>query len=509
MDKEDNRPFKLKVPKDMPDYILKALAKESYLIYSKKDDICYCTRCQRKMKISQTIILPTEFQHNKLDFCPNCRCDVTMKAFGIGRRNIDDCGRVLWLTKHGRDTYAELDEYIIRYDGFYRPSVGWWPSAQYKFNSDEQIYYKNDWYSEGDVWTLRKKVILPHVLFGSCYYENQFENVYLYEPSRNNLGTDLKYANLDMERLGYDGKSTYEPYWIITYISQFLMHQSIELMEKAGFERLVGGKIIGNTCKYINWRGKTIKKILKFSAEDIRYMRENKITIGELNKIGYVMQEIPGMKMSEATDLTDVVCDWRYKFVCKKISKYTDKEKMIRYIASHGITHIGDYEDYFDACEKLGENLYKKSILFPENFKLAHADATKRLDIKVSKKIYDGFIKSEARITGMKEPYVYGEYLIRPAKDPTELKIESAVLGHCVKTYAEKVANGSTSILFIRKLDKPDEPLFTLELDAQHRMVQCRGLHNCSYGDDVKELIDHWMQDIIEKKKKKPARKAA
>jgi len=510
MENEDNRPFKLKVPKDMPDYILKSLAKESYLIYSRKDDICFCTRCKKKMKISQTSILPIEFEHNKTDFCPNCRCDVTMKAFGRGRKNIEDCGRVLWLTKHGRNTYAELDEYKIRYDGYYSPKIDWWPSAQYKFNSDEQIYYENDYsYYVGNYrWQKRKNVILPNAPSGSGYYESPFAYTMFYEPSRNNLGTDLKYADMNMYRLGYEGRF-HEAYWILYYINLFCRYQSIELLEKAGYEKIVGGRVEGIKCKYINWRGKTIKKILKLNNEDLKYVRENKLTIVNFNQLMAVRSDMPFIKISEADKYIGYISSYDYKDNMECIGKYAKREKILTYMKSHGISHMRDYADYIKACEQLGEKMNKSSVIFPPNFQTAHAEVTDRLDVKVNSDKREKFIRSEARITGMTEPYVYGSYMIRPAKSPTELRRESAVLAHCVKTYIDRVAGGETAILFIRKVDKPEEPLYTLELNAHHKMVQCRGLHNCSYGDDVKEFIDHWMQDVIEKKKKKPARKAA
>lgn len=94
----------------------------------------------------------------------------------------------------------------------------------------------------------------------------------------------------------------------------------------------------------------------------------------------------------------------------------------------------------------------------------------------------------------MIEPYVSGALLIRPAASPKELRQESKVLGHCVRTYAGRVQAGGTSILFIRKTEDPDTPYFTLELNAQGRIVQCRGNHNCAYPDDVAAFINEWYE---------------
>jgi hypothetical protein len=66
-----------------------------------------------------------------------------------------------------------------------------------------------------------------------------------------------------------------------------------------------------------------------------------------------------------------------------------------------------------------------------------------------------------------------------------ELKAEGKALHHCVGTYAERVANGSTNIFFIRKAEQPDTPYYTLEIGQNGSIVQCRGNKNHNAEGDV------------------------
>ena len=115
-----------------------------------------------------------------------------------------------------------------------------------------------------------------------------------------------------------------------------------------------------------------------------------------------------------------------------------------------------------------------------------------RKDREHEQSLTHNFRKSQRMITGMDAPFVLGKYMIRPAETPAELRAESRDLNHCVRTYVDSVARGTTSILFIRETKKPDTPLFTLELSAKGNVVQCRGDHNCGYPEEVAEFIKAW-----------------
>lgn len=88
-----------------------------------------------------------------------------------------------------------------------------------------------------------------------------------------------------------------------------------------------------------------------------------------------------------------------------------------------------------------------------------------------------------------------------------ELRAEGTALHHCVATYDQRYAKGETAIFFIRRVDEPDEPYFTLELREKDLTVrQNRGLRNCGKKKEVQAFEDAWIdwaKNQVKKKKRK------
>lgn len=60
-----------------------------------------------------------------------------------------------------------------------------------------------------------------------------------------------------------------------------------------------------------------------------------------------------------------------------------------------------------------------------------------------------------------------------------------------MKTYADRYADGKTSIFLIRKKDDVLTPYYTLEL-KNGKINQVRGMHNCDPIEEVKKFICSW-----------------
>lgn len=90
--------------------------------------------------------------------------------------------------------------------------------------------------------------------------------------------------------------------------------------------------------------------------------------------------------------------------------------------------------------------------------------------------------------------------MIRPPKSQEEVADEGEALRHAVVCYLEKMSEGATAILFIRRVSKPDKPFYTLELNPRTlKVVQCRTKHNASYEENTKimEFVEAWMENVV------------
>lgn len=495
-------PYKFPRPAGLDDYIIKCAADQTYIIFNRKHDVARCTRCGKYFKLSDQ----RDVMHNSKTYCPACGDEAIAKEERYGRKNITEYGRILWFRKYGRVTYAQLDEYQIDYTGIY-PKVTFWPSAQYKFSKNEQEYYKHvpaGWWKD-ECWEKRKNVILPAPVAGlwNYYKMPKYQKTVTHSSVISSIGTDLRYAKLNMSRLGYG--DPHDPYILIRYIAIFLKYPSVEILEKAGFENIVRHRIRYG-CRHINWKGKTLQKILKLNMGDIRTLRESKNPIdvitmlNELKKRGYTANIKKAALVAKAAGHP---YHWQERL--EHVGKRTDIIKAAEYIISQNERYdryndLGDYRDYLEECEKLQRPLTDRKILRPKDFQMEHARLSAELEVKLNAEKIKNFCANETIITGMTEPVTKDGLIIRPAAEPKELIIESEALGHCVRTYVDKVARGESAILFVRKAEDRDTPYYTLELSSGGRIIQCRGKHNRPMTEEVETFVNKWHEEWKKRK---------
>lgn len=497
----DDRPYKIKPPKDLAQYITRVVAGETYLIFDWRKDWVYCTRCGKIEKITKQ----TEgyYQHNVKTHCPICGSEAIGKEARYGRKNITEYGRILWFRKYGRVTFAQLDEYQINYT-VVPAKVTFWASAQYRFYKENQEYHKHvpaGW-RVPEHWEKRREVKLPRPATGMWneWKFPKYQKTVSHTSYITNVGVDLKYARLNMHRLGYDDPGN--PYALIGYIANFLKYPSIEILEKAGFERIVGQRANGRKSKAINWQAKDLRKILKLNNREIREFREAGGWIGELEKYKELQKEGLHVSFSQLKH----VPDYGRKEIFARLRKFVSLEKAIKYLDAQNspAAWMRNYADYLEECDILGCDMTDKKILRPKDLQKAHELSSQKVKIEMDRRRCELFAKYQKEIYSSGQ-YSDGNLLIRLALSPEELSKESQELHHCVRAYGEKVARGNCAILFIRRADDPDTPYYTLELSPDKNIVQCRGLRNCGMTEEVKEFVDKWHKDIVLKKKKKGA----
>ena len=91
--------------------------------------------------------------------------------------------------------------------------------------------------------------------------------------------------------------------------------------------------------------------------------------------------------------------------------------------------------------------------------------------------------------------------IVRVPRDTQESKNEGAALDHCVGTDGDRVAKGQTHIFFVRRVEEPDTPYFTMEYN-NGRVIQCRGNHNCGMPASVKAFVAAFEKLMKEREEK-------
>lgn len=160
------------------------------------------------------------------------------------------------------------------------------------------------------------------------------------------------------------------------------------------------------------------------------------------------------------------------------------------------------YRDYLKDCVKLHLDLDDSAVLFPADLNAAHARTISMVKHKASEISRERFAKATESQKWME--WERDGLLIRLPVDGAELIAEGKYLHHCVGGYAERMANGKTTILLIRRVEDPDTPFYTLEwLDG--KVNQCRTNRNESYleNETVKAFVDAWVEQVATKGKRK------
>ncbi len=501
----DDRPWKIQRPKGMREYILEHCQETNYIVFSGKENWCYCTGCGEMMDMNGLYLAHSK-DKRVTTVCPKCGRDVVPKDVRYGRKKLTDRGRIVWTKVYGAVTFLEVDEFIIDYMELV-PQVWVAPVEQIRLSAKEQtrVDWEEGWWDPGH-W-VKVKTIGLKAKPCQCYgISNWHDHVWLIH---DDVGTDLRYADADPVRFD-DGH--WDEEWMIRrwirYLSEFLKYPSIELLEKSGFQALVSNRASGGTTKAMNIRGRSLRSILKLNNGDVRKLREIDPTMGFLEDVRSVRNLVPGAAIEDIQEISEIIGGYMPERDWEMIRTTADIRKVVvRFLEERRATgdHITlrDYADYISAVNKLGRRLDKKTV-YPSNFMAAHEEATDAVAMMGDKEEFPGFQKSQHRITGMEEPWVMGRYMIRPAESPSELRKESQALSHCVRTYVSRVAAGHTSILFIREIEKPDVPFYTLELSPSGMVIQCRGDHNKRYPEDVAEFIKAWKAwwDKMMKKRK-------
>lgn len=445
---------------------------ESYLFY--KESTGFCGKCGQEVKLDRR---KQKITHNKRGICPSCRKRITYKAAGR-QPHIEDSIKVVRFQKTNlgiaaieslvvKKSFAENKESVRIADRFI-----WFIEENYKlFNelaeeSSEETY----WYDTGTMNTGKARI-----------YPKNLKQII--------KGTWLSHSGIDVVA-SWKGKQ--EQYEMI--IENYMQNPQLELVIKANMRKLT--RQLWNYDRFLN-KGTKLNEVLGLTKANMRKARDYDLGRDEIR----VLRNDPDGKLSndEVIALANAGCHYltalRTFTTIKKIANYTQK--------GHD---AGIWVDYLKMAQDLGYNMKDKAVLFPRKLKDRHDDLTKIMKIQgdnIREKKY------QQRIQELKALYSYetSKYKVIVPKSLKEIAEEGRNLHHCVGTYIEKVAEGETDILFIRKQGEEDISYYTMEV-RNLEIIQYRGAYNNLHNNPVPKEIDQFVKQFHNALIKR-ARKAA
>lgn len=188
------------------------------------------------------------------------------------------------------------------------------------------------------------------------------------------------------------------------------------------------------------------------------------------------------------------------------------------------ILDIQFYCDYLENSKKLGCDMNDSIIRFPPHLVASHnraVEAVNAIRVENERKHLEEQNKKLEEISEWRKKLEFssGDLFIRQPASVQEIVAEGNALSHCVGGYANRHANGATTIMFLRKKGEPDRPYFTIEVSNDYKIAQCHGYKNENSGkirkpEEVLAIEKEYQQyldqlRITEMKRKKKLKKGA
>lgn len=237
----------------------------------------------------------------------------------------------------------------------------------------------------------------------------------------------------------------------------------------------------------------TFQTIFGVSKDYYPFMRRNNITYRQL-KILRLLQEKDIKKiryLEKYSSYGDSIND------LEEISKYISLNRFIKYSKMHRRkvkTYI--YKDYLRFASLLGYDLKNNRYAFPKNLEEEHDRLEQQYKIQ-SKKIIQDAISRRGKALA-KNKYQNNKFIILPARSLKALLDESKEQCNCVRTYAEKYAEGTCDIYFLRDVKKPKKSLVTVEV-KNNKVVQSRIKYNRDPNESQMKFLRNWENQVLSK----------
>lgn len=478
----------------------------------------YCTHCKEEYLIKSK----TALRHGQEAICEKCKSSVKVKASGLGRSSLIDQAYVAWYEKSRVDDESiTATVYLVIKDftgSYVNVEENYFPITMYLFQPGKAVMLRRTAYWSGffhnrkihysNAWEFRRTV---HSTLMKVYSQNASIHQAVSSISKAVEKTPFQYCEW-----GKYAKK-YPHHDLVEFFGLFAKYPCVEYLMKLGMERIVYEKISGGkTYGAINWRGKSLHKVLKLTNQDAKQWMKQKfksdlrsLYMYQLFKrLGYPFDMIETAYLSNLINYLQEIQSQQFQSLLPESVECPTPLQVYKYILRQSKNQkisagylYSDWKDYLRECNELGMDLSRENVIFPKDLQEAHRVTSQKVKMKRDAELYEKSIE-RAQQLDKKYRFSYNGFLIRPAASTEELFAEGKALQHCVGTYSSHYANGITDILVIRKVEESDKPFFTMQITGGN-VIQCRGFKNCEMTKEVREFVDLFVMEKLSTKKRK------
>lgn len=474
-------------------------------------DVWECT--PRTMRYEETSVLYG--RHNQKAVCPFCGEEVTLKEtrYLRGGKRLEEYHPVIFVDEKDGRVYARgfwtRKRYETEEDRTAKPALR--PCYEYIFEPGRVVNYYYNWNER------EEKIVLPGFSPREVVKDSFYDGI-----------QTIPYSVFGAEKINdtflkWSGWEKYAQGKYTTCLMRFLCIASCyprttEMLIKSGFCEIVEDYMLGRkkNSDVLDWN---VEKFPDAFGLDKREWNEfcgsgcGGKSIGLYKKLrkkglntNFVVLKRLEIEITRQKEFVKICVKRGIK--PERVLNYLEKQTGPRGYGAYFGTNNAFFlwKDYLDMAEYLQMDLCEHNVLLPKDLELAHneaaAEQTRRKEAE--KRLLDAQKMAEfvEKLSKWKEKYnfCYGEHFIRVAESEAEILCEGKILRHCVGGYAGRHVEGKTTILFLRRCDAPDTPLYTIEW-RDGRLVQIHGYKNelengkriaPNPRDTMREMLDLW-----------------
>lgn len=334
-------------------------------------------------------------------------------------------------------------------------------------------------------------------------------------------GTPMENAKLELYL-----KAAKEDAYPISYLQGYRKRPQVENLLMQGFGNLVA-ESVKDDCKLQQYYGCGSRQAWKFTGFNVnekapaKMLGVDKATANAIKAWAFTLDEVK--LFCRIREAAQAVSPQQLKNIIKydmhiwQLHEILNQNqpilKTVRYLQKQRLkAKNADWymlKDWRQMALAHGMNLGDERIMWPtdlmrEHDRMVELRNRQRAQAKAAKEEKE----MKARETAFEElatqyegiSWEKGGICIRIAKTEAELLEEGICLNHCVGAYGESHCRGR-SIFFVRRVDEPDKPWYTLQIDLKSgAQLQLHGKNNdedTQVPKNVKEFCEEWRQQVL------------
>lgn len=279
----------------------------------------------------------------------------------------------------------------------------------------------------------------------------------------------------------------------IDYIRAWYANPSIELIYKAGLYSMAN-----NIIKYGNneYRGKSITEMLGITPAALKIVRQADMSESEMRQFielykldDRITAEDYEVVKKEGLNMGKLAAVLGYGITLKKALEYLNVVYMYQCIDKSPA--LNEWLDYLQMAAVLKYDLTDKDRKFPNSLKKEH-DVAVFASRAINQNINEEQFAENARKNEELYGYHFEEFKTVFPQTPADVVQEATNQKNCLRAYINALAEGATTIAFVRYKECPDESYVTVEI-KDNAITQLEGkVRTIPKNPKLWKFIEHW-----------------